>query len=220
MEDAATDTTDTGTSAGMGAEATQVDATPTAEPASAGADSNAAKDAPAQGGEAEKPAEEQKANEWLGVPEHGYNQDGIDVPEGMELDDDTCEALAGACKDLGLSQKSFATIINKVGPALQAQEAKAIDEFRSNNLKQFAADKELGGAKAKESIRLATTAYEKYCSPALKELFKETGLNTHPDMIKMFYGLAQAISEDTTPRGNGGSHGYDVRQFFKNSNMN
>lgn len=209
MEDAATDVIDTGASAGLDS------ATPAAEPASAEADSTAAKDASAQAGEVKA-----QENEWLGAPEGGYNQDGVDVPEGMELDDETCEALAGVCKDLGLSQKSFATIINKVGPVLQAQDNKAIDEFRNNNLKQFAADKELGGAKAKESIRLATTAYEKYCSPALRELFRETGLNTHPDMIKMFYGLAQAISEDTTPRGNGGSHGYDVRQFFKNSNMN
>ncbi len=217
MEDAATDIT-TGATPSADAGTAPASAAPDTGLAGAGADSSAAKDASAQAGETGK--SEDKANEWLGAPEGGYNQDGVDVPAGLELNDETCEALAGVCKDLGLSQKSFATIINRVGPILQQQEAQVIESFRADNLKAFAADKELGGANAQKTIDVANKAYNKYCSEGLKDLFKQTGLNTHPDVIKMFYSLSQMMSEDTTPRGNGGSHGYDVRQFFKNSNMN
>lgn len=216
MEDAATDITTGAPSAE--ASTAPASATPEAGLAGAGADSTAAKDAPAQAGEA-KP-QEAKTNEWLGAPEGGYNQDGVDVPAGLELNEETCEALAGVCKDLGLSQKSFATIINRVGPILQQQEAQVIESFRADNLKAFAADKELGGANAQKTLAAANKAYEKYCSEDLKDLFKQTGLNTHPAIIRLFHSLSQMMAEDTTPRGNGGSHGYDVRQFFKNSNMN
>lgn len=162
-----------------------------------------------------------KPNEWLGAPEDSYTNEGIEVPEGAELNDDVCETLAGVCHEMGLSQKSFATIINKMSPVLQQAQEQALASFKSENLKAFAADKELGGAKAKQNLGIAAKAFQKYCPPEARELLVKTGLDTHPGIIKMFYQIAQSISDDVSPRGNGGGSRPDpLAAFFNNSKMN
>lgn len=162
-----------------------------------------------------------KPNEWLGAPEDSYTNEGIEVPEGAELNDDVCETLAGVCHEMGLSQKSFATIINKMSPVLQQAQEQALASFKSENLKAFAADKELGGAKAKQNLGIAAKAFQKYCPPEARELLVKTGLDTHPGIIKMFYQIAQSISDDVSPRGNGGGGRPDpLAAFFNNSKMN
>ena len=160
-------------------------------------------------------------NEWLGAPEKGYTADGFDLPEGYEVDDTTAEGLAGVCKDLGLSQKAFATIINRMTPVLEQAQREQVATIKQNNLRAFAADKELGGSKAKQTIAQARTAYEKYCPEECRQILNKLGLDAHPGMIKMFYQLSQLLSDDVTPRSAGGaSNGYDLAKFFNNSKMN
>ncbi len=228
MTDAAT-VTDTGTDAG----ATPPD-TGTTDPGVAGGTPAAADAVPPAAGVADaandggEPAagddgadKGDKPNEWLGAPEDSYTNEGIEVPEGAELNDDVCETLAGVCHEMGLSQKSFATIINKMSPVLQQAQEQALASFKSENLKAFAADKELGGAKAKQNLGIAAKAFQKYCPPEARELLVKTGLDTHPGIIKMFYQIAQSISDDVSPRGNGeGGQGDPLARFFNNSKMN
>ena len=163
----------------------------------------------------------QQTSEWLGTPEKGYTADGFDLPEGFEVDDTTAEGLAGVCKDLGLSQKAFATIVNRMTPVLELAQREQIATIRQNNLKAFAADKELGGAKAKQTIAQAKLAYDKYCPAECREVLNRLGLDAHPGMIRMFYQLSQMLSDDIAPRSSaGGRSGYDLSKFFNNTKMN
>ena len=163
----------------------------------------------------------EQANEWLGAPEKGYSDQGFELPEGYEVDETTAEGLAGVCKDLGLSQKAFATIINRMTPVLEEAQNKQIQALKKENLKAFVADKELGGAKAKQTIAQAKLAYEKYCPAECREVLNRLGLDAHPGMIRMFYQLSQMLSDDIAPRSSAGSRsGYDLSKFFNNSKMN
>lgn len=177
----------------------------------------------ADNGANDAPAEEQQKNEWVGAPDEGtgYTSDGIQAPDGMEIDDNVAEALAGACAEMGLSQKSFANIINKVGPVLQQSQKAALKQFRSDNLNTFANDPELGGSKAQANIETAKKAYQKWCPADAQDILVKSGLDTHPGIIRMFYNIAQAMSDDTAPRGNGGASGEaSLARFFNNSKMN
>lgn len=208
-----TGTTDPGVAGGTPAAA---DAVP---PAAGVADAANDGDEPVAGDDGADKGD--KPNEWLGAPEDSYTNEGIEVPEGAELNDDVCETLAGVCHEMGLSQKSFATIINKMSPVLQQAQEQALASFKSENLKAFAADKELGGAKAKQNLGIAAKAFQKYCPPEARELLVKTGLDTHPGIIKMFYQIAQSISDDVSPRGNGGGgRGDPLAAFFNNTKMN
>ena len=157
--------------------------------------------------------------DWVGAPDSGYTDEGIEMPEGLELDETVANELAGACQEMGLSQKAFTHIINKMTPVLEQQQASAVESFKQENLKAFVADKELGGARAKETIALANKAYQNLVPEELQEIFNRSGLNTHPAMIKMFHSLAKTMSDDTVVRG-GQASGNDLANFFKNSKMN
>lgn len=163
----------------------------------------------------------EQANEWLGAPEKGYSDQGFELAEGYEVDETTAEGLAGVCKDLGLSQKAFATIINRMTPVLEEAQNKQIQALKQENLKAFVADKELGGVRAKQTIAQAKLAYEKYCPAECREVLNRLGLDAHPGMIRMFYQLSQMLSDDISPRSSGASgNGYDLAKFFNNSKMN
>lgn len=163
----------------------------------------------------------EQANEWLGAPEKGYSDQGFELPEGYEVDETTAEGLAGVCKDLGLSQKAFATIINRMTPVLEEAQNNQIQALKQANLKAFVADKELGGVRAKQTIAQAKLAYEKYCPAECREVLNRLGLDAHPGMIRMFYQLSQMLSDDISPRSSGASgNGYDLAKFFNNSKMN
>ena len=158
-------------------------------------------------------------NEWGGVPEDGYSMDGIEMPEGYVLDDGVAESLSGICHEMGLSQKAFANIVNKMTPVLDAQQEQMVEQFKQDNLKAFRADKELGGPRAQQTINAANTAYQKLVPEDLQELFMRSGLNTHPSMIKLFYNLSKSLGDDSVFRG-GRSSTNSLANFFNNSKMN
>lgn len=158
-------------------------------------------------------------NEWL-ADVSGYTDEGINMPDGMELDDKVAEALSGTCKKMGLSQKAFSTIINEVAPVLEAREKAALDEFRTANLEQFRRDPEIGGARARATMDVANKAYMRLCPEPARKLLEQTGLNCHPDLIRMFYQLGKQISADSAPRSGTGQSGDPLARFFNNSKMN
>ena len=159
-------------------------------------------------------------NEWLGAPDESYGSDGIELPDGFELTDETANALAGVCKDMGLSQRAFANIVNKMTPVLAAQEQARIDEFKKANLRAFANDPRLGGRNAQATLAAARQAYQRFCPESVRQMFNAVGFDTHKDVISMFYDLSQLVSNDTSPRSGGAAvRGFDARSFFNNSNM-
>lgn len=161
----------------------------------------------------------QATADWTGAPDNGYTDEGIEMPEGYELDENVAGSLAEACHEMGLSQKAFSNIITKMTPVLEKQQADAIQAFKSENYKAFLADKELGGSRARESLETANAAYKNLVPQDLQDIFARTGLNTHPAMIKMFHSLAKSMSDDTVVRG-GRAGGESLANFFNNSKMN
>ena len=186
--------------------------------AEAGSEGGKNFEAPQPAGDAETKPE---ANEWLGAPEGMYNADGIELGEGQEVNGDIANGLAGVCRELGLSQKAFSAIINKMSPVIEKAQQAQVAQFRNDNLAALRADKELGGAKTEETIRTAAAAYRRFCPEDTRKMLEQAGLDSHPGIVRMFYQIAQAISDDVSPRGaGGGAKGVDLKRFFNNSQMN
>lgn len=221
MEDTpSTESTTTTTDAG--AAPAQVDA---AAPAEGGLTSTPS--AGLEGSEPDATGEQPKAvpddkpaNEWIGAPEGNYSDEGVELPEGFTSDPTVMSGLAEVCGEMGLSQKSFAMIVSRMTPVLaQAQEAE-VARFKEDKLQAAFGDKELGGANWKTTMATANTAYTKFTTPALREILERSGLNCHPDMIRLFHTLGKQLSDDAAVRGRPSANRNPLAGFYDNSNMN
>ena len=126
------------------------------------------------------------------------------VPEGKTLQPDFLDDLKAAAKELNLSQDAAQKLVDLAlarGDKGQAQadamKAKAIADWEA----QVKADQEIGGDKLDVNLGVAKTALKEFGTPELKHLLDETGLGSHPEVIKFFVKAGKAISQDNVVTG-------------------
>ena len=131
-----------------------------------------------------------------GAPE---TYDDFAAPEGMELHAETLDAFKAFAKDRNLPQAAAQSLVDMAtGLVANAQSAQAeafaeqANQWREATLK----DPEFGGAKLAESLPLAVRARDQFGTPALKELLDASRLGDHPEVVRFFYNVGKATSED------------------------
>lgn len=155
-------------------------------------------DAPADGdkpAEGDKPKDDDKPE---GAPE-AYAD--FTAPEGVELDADTLDTFKAAAKELNLPQDKAqslvdmaAALVQKQADAFTAQIEQTTAEWRQSSM----TDSEFGGTKLSETLKVAAQARDKFATPELAKFLSESKLGDHPEMIRLFWKVGQAISEDST----------------------
>lgn len=171
--------------------------------------------APDEGGEDNPFAES------LGSPEGDYSTEGIQLPEGMKIDEGTMQELGAVCREHGLSQKVFSSLVEKMSPVLEQRQAARLNDLRKQFLDEGRADPDIGGARWKETMTGATAAYRKFASKEAQALLQATGLNCHPAIIRMFRDINNQISDDAVVRGRSvGPKKNSLANLYNNSNMN
>lgn len=155
-----------------------------------------------------------------GVPEGGYTFDGLQVGEGLEIDQPTAEAFAKIAEEVGLSQDAFNTVYNKLMPYLNQRQDEQLQELRGKFLEEARNDQEIGGAKYQENMALARKAFKQFVDPETQELLQASGLDCHPGLIRAFVNVGRAISNDAVVRGHAPSQRDPAKAFFNNSDMN
>lgn len=170
----------------------------------------------------EEVAEEAKSeDETLGAPEGDYALDGIELPEGMAIDQHLALELGEVCRDLNLSQSTFSKIAAKMVPAMAARQAARLEEVKKEFLAQGRADKDIGGANWATTKAEASKAYVKFVDSETRAFLKQTGLDCHPGIIRAFHNVQKAVADDTVVRGQASSGKPDpAKAFFYNSKMN
>lgn len=122
------------------------------------------------------------------------------APDGVTLDTDLVAGLEGIAKDLKLSQADAQRIAD-LGVKLSQKHAATADAEAKAQLTEWEtqakADKEFGGTKFAENLGIAKTAMTNFGSPALVEFLNDSGLGSHPEVIRMFLKVGKAISEDS-----------------------
>lgn len=167
-------------------------------------------------GEPPKDEESQPSKEegTLGAPEGSYE---VKAPEGSTLDEGTMKAFGEVAKELNLSQSAVQKIVDRVVPALGKQNADAVEKYRAEWAEQSQADEEFGGTKFRENLKGINAAFNRFTTPELRKLFAASGLDSHPEMLRMFYRLNKLTSEGRVIRGGGtqGTPEDDIRNFYK-----
>lgn len=175
-------------------ESTAVTTTPSNDGGNANADANpvtpgASTQAPADGAPATT-TEETKSPESQ-VPET-YD---LKMPEGIELDQAAAEEFSAIAKELKLDNATaqrFADIAAKQAQRQAEAHAKLVESWAE----QVRTDKDIGGDKLPENLATAKKALDTFGSPELRDVLNSTGFGNHPAIIKAFYQVGKAISED------------------------
>lgn len=147
----------------------------TAAPASATA---------AAGAQAPKPAEP-------AVPE-AYD---LKMPEGVELDQAAAAEFTAIAKELKLDQAAAQKLAD-VGAKMAQRQVEAHAKLVESWAEQVKTDSEIGGDKLAENLGVARKALEAFGTPELRDVLNATGLGNHPEVIRAFYKVGKAISED------------------------
>lgn len=132
-----------------------------------------------------------------------------EVPEKYEFADQEGafnESVGAVAKEIGLSQVKAQKLVSAVEEANM--------DFCYKNaqgwVKQLKADKELGGEKFNASVGMARRVFDKYGpSSELRELLSYSGLTNHPDFVRMFVHIGEALGLQAKP----------ARSLFPNSKM-
>lgn len=183
---------------------TQQNAEINAAPASTEATANAE----AAGTQESKPAEP-------AVPE-SYD---LKMPEGVELDKAAADEFTAIAKELKLDQATAQKLADVAAKQAQRQaegHAKLVESW----VEQVKTDKDIGGDKLNENLAVARKALESFGTPELKDVLNSTGFGNHPEVIRAFYKIGKAISEDRFVAGSpkSGASNDPAKKLFPNMN--
>ena len=115
------------------------------------------------------------------------------IPEGSTLDGEVLEDYKAAAKECGLNQANAQKLI-EFGAIAQA---KALDKMSATWTADSTNDKEFGGDKLNENLAIASKARDAFATPELRALLESSRLGNHPEMIRVFYKIGKAMSEDS-----------------------
>ena len=143
------------------------------------------------------------------------------APEGVQFDDAVIGAFAEVAKELDLPQDRAQTVIDRMAPLLHRQ-VERIEAARAEWKASSEVDKEFGGEQLAENLGTAKKALDAFATPELRGLLNESGLGNHPEVIRLFYRVGKATSEDNkVVTGQGGQDNRnDARRLYAASNMN
>lgn len=203
MSDQATDATnDTSATGGEQVAATAAEVLLGGEKPAEGAAAPEAKTDTAKP-EGEKP-EEKPASD---IPEK-YE---FKAPEGQELDTALLAEFEPLAREFGFSQENAQKLVDfyaaKILPRLEAKQAEAWGTTAAGWAESAKADKEYGGDGLAANLAVAKSALDKFGTPELVSVLNETRLGDHPELIRVFYRIGKAISDDSVMSSNGGSGG-------------
>lgn len=132
----------------------------------------------------------------------------LEPPDGIDPDSEQWKAFAGLAGELGLAPEAVGKLIELHRSALQqaleehlrqqqAEAQRLAEEWREAIL----ADKELGGARLRETTHLAALAMDHYGNKEFRELLEHTGLGNHPVLVRAFRDLGRKLAEDSPAQG-------------------
>jgi len=119
------------------------------------------------------------------------------APEGREYDADFLTTFTEVAKELDLPQDKAQVVLDKLSEKAQERQSAKLEEAKAQWLADSKKDTEFGGDKLEENLGIAKKALDAFGSDLLKALLNDSGLGNHPELIRFFFKVGKAISEDT-----------------------
>lgn len=151
-----------------------------------------------------QPADSKPASTDAAKPEVPENYE-FKMPEGVAVDKDAADEFTAIAKELKLSQEDAQKVAD-VGAKMAQRQIEAHTKLVESWVEQVKTDKDIGGDKLAENLAVARKAMEEFGTPELKDVLNSTGFGNHPAVVKAFYKIGLAISQDgfvkgSAPRG-------------------
>lgn len=189
-------------------EDTQVAGSQHAEPTdgqtAAGDDANQQQQAQGQGNDGQQ-GDDANSGDKQDAPEGAPEQYEFKAPEGREYDPSVINAFSEVAKELNLTQEAADKMLDKMAPLIAERQVQQIEAVQTKWADESKADKEFGGDKLDENLKIAKGALEKFGSPELNTLLKETGAGNNPEIIRLLYRVGKATAEDKVVPGSQGA---------------
>lgn len=123
------------------------------------------------------------------------------LPDGVDVDGKVLETFAAAARDANLTQDAAQKLMETVVSAWAARDAEVRQERQAALIEEWsnttAGDKEIGGSKLDENMARARAVFQSYGTPALATLLHDTGMATHPELIRWALRVSKDLGEDT-----------------------
>lgn len=149
-----------------------------------------------------KPASEQKPV----VPEK-YD---LKLPKDSPMNAAQVEKLSSYAKEKGLSNEQAQSLLDRESEAVSgyaSEQAEKQSQFMASLAEQAKNDKEIGGESFKKNVELASRVVTRFGTPEFKKELDRSGLGNHPELIRVFKRVGEAMSEDQLIIPGAQSHG-------------
>ncbi|MCV4138742.1 hypothetical protein OD769_22100 [Pseudomonas aeruginosa] len=124
------------------------------------------------------------------------------LPEGYDFSAEAQAEWSGVFKELGLTQEQASKLVEmdakRQASGAQASEQAAI-EYRNQQVSKWESelkqDAAFGGANFEANVGIAQKALADYGTPELTAMLKESGLGSHPEVVRFFHRVGQELAE-------------------------
>ncbi|MCE1084714.1 hypothetical protein LU642_29475 [Pseudomonas asiatica] len=145
---------------------------------------------------------QQQQQEQAAKPEVPEAYAFSNLPEGYSISEEQLAAFSPVLKELGLTQEQADKLVAfDAQRSLAAQEAsqqQAI-EFRNKQVGEWETalrgDAEFGGANFDANVAVAQQFLTDFGSPELSVFLAESGLGSHPEVVRMFHKAGKELGE-------------------------
>ena len=137
-----------------------------------------------------------------GKPEK-YDYSGVTLPENYCYDENLLNEFNELAGKYNLSQKSANELMSmavkltqltdsNISKAQAEQHRQTIENYKRTLIN----DSEIGGTNFEKTMKTANIAYTQFADEEVQKLLQETGLNCHPQVVKMFYNIGLKMQND------------------------
>jgi hypothetical protein len=165
-------------------------------------------------------ADDENTTDLLSDDESGGNEGvpetySFEPPEGIEIDEDTqgrIDEFSETAREMGLTQQQYQSLIEydinrvqQLNDVAVESWGRQVEEWR----KSAKADKEIGGEKFTENLKVAESALKQFGDTDLRALFKSPSpenpaglaIGNHPAMLRFLNRVGKAIAEPSLLQG-------------------
>ena len=139
---------------------------------------------------------------YFGKPEK-YDYSDIKLPEKYGYDEILLNEFNELVGKYNLSQKSANELMSMAVKLTQLTDENILktqeEQHRQtieNYKRTLVNDREIGGANFEKTMKTANIAYTQFADDEVQELLQKTGLNCHPQVVKMFYNIGLKMQND------------------------
>ena len=116
------------------------------------------------------------------------------IPDGMKIDEKRMASFKSVAKELGLTKEQAQKLVD-----MDAQNIQNADNAFREMQKKWKEDtmKELG-ENAEQKLGEAAAAFKRFGDDEFVKLLKDSGLENHPAMVRVFRNIGSKLAVDTT----------------------